>query len=414
MMFGPFERMLAGRYLRARRQEGFVSVIAGFSLLGIALGVATLIIVMSVMSGFRTEFVNKILGINAHVTVSTNGPVQDYAALTDKIAKVPGVVSAVPLVEGQALLTLNGYATGVQVRGLRPEDFIGKPSVSGKLIAGKAEDFGEDRVAIGQRLAERLHLAVGDTITLLSPKLTSTPFGTVPRKGTFEIGMIFNVGVYDVDSGLVMMPLPAAQGFFQTGDGVTEIDVNVADPENSIVAAHVAIFNAVGPQYRVYDWQQSNRAYLNALETEASTMFLILTLIILVAAFNIISSLIMLVKDKGADIAILRTMGATRGMVMRIFFLTGAAIGVVGAATGVLIGVLFVQNIEGIRRVVQAITGTDVFDAALYIFPNIPAKLNWPQVGYIVVIALALSFLFSIIPAWRASRIDPVEALRYE
>jgi lipoprotein-releasing system permease protein len=414
MVFGPFERMLAGRYLRARRQEGFVSVIAGFSLLGIALGVATLIIVMSVMTGFRTEFVSKILGINAHLTVSTYGPLQDYAALSDKIAKVPGVVSATPLVEGQALLTLNGYATGVQVRGLRPEDFIQKPAWSGRLVDGKAADFADDKVAIGIRLAERLGLKVGDTITVLSPKLTSTPFGTMPRKGTFEIGMIFNVGIYDVDSGLIIMPLPAAQGFFQTGDGVTEIDVYVADPENSIVAEHVAVFNAADQKYRVIDWQQTNGTYLNALKTEASTMFLILTLIILVAAFNIISSLIMLVKDKGADIAILRTMGATRGMIMRIFFLTGAAIGVVGAATGVLIGVLFVDNIEGIRHLVQAITGTDVFDAALYIFPNIPAKLDWTQVGTIVAIALALSFLFSIIPAWRASRIDPVEALRYE
>ena len=264
-------------------------------------------------------------------------------------------------------------------------------------------------------MPERLGLKVGDTITLLSPKLTSTPFGTMPRKGTFEIGMIFNVGIYDVDSGLIMMPLPAAQGFFQTGDGVTEIDVYVADPENSIVAEHVAVFNAAGGKYRVIDWQQTNGTYLNALKTEASTMFLILTLIILVAAFNIISSLIMLVKDKGADIAILRTMGATRGMIqLRIFFLTGAAIGVVGAATGVLIGVLFVTNIERVRHLVQAITGTDVFDAALYIFPNIPAKLDWVQVGYIVVVALVLSFLFSIIPAWRASRVDPVEALRYE
>ncbi len=414
MVFGPFERMLAGRYLRATRQEGFVSVIAGFSLLGIALGVATLIIVMSVMTGFRTEFVGKILGINAHLTVSTYGPLQDYAAISEKVAKVPGVVSATPLVEGQALLTLNGYATGVQVRGLRPEDFIQKPAWAGHLVDGKAADFADDKVAIGVRLAERLGLKVGDTITLLSPKLTSTPFGTMPRKGTFEVGMIFNVGVYDVDSGLIIMPLPAAQGFFQTGDGVTEIDVYVADPENSIVAEHVAVFNAAGGKYRVIDWQQTNGTYLNALKTEASTMFLILTLIILVAAFNIISSLIMLVKDKGADIAILRTMGATRGMIMRVFFLTGAAIGVVGAATGVLIGVLFVDNIERIRHVVQAMTGTDVFDAALYVFPNIPAKLDWTQVGYIVVIALALSFLFSIIPAWRASRIDPVEALRYE
>ncbi len=414
MVFGPFERMLAGRYLRAQRQEGFVSVIAGFSLLGIALGVATLIIVMSVMTGFRTEFVDKILGINAHITVSTYGPLQDYAAVSAQVAKVPGVVSATPLVEGQALLTLNGYATGVQVRGLRPEDFVDKPAWSGHLTDGKAADFADDKVAIGARLAERLGLKVGDTITLLSPKLTSTPFGTMPRKGTFEIGMIFNVGIYDVDSGLIIMPLPAAQGFFQTGDGVTEVDVYVRDPENSIVAEHVAVFNATGGKYRVIDWQQSNGAYLNALKTEASTMFLILTLIILVAAFNIISSLIMLVKDKGADIAILRTMGATRGMIMRIFFLTGAAIGVVGAATGVLIGVLFVDNIEHIRHAVEAITGTNVFDPVLYVFPNIPAKLDWAQVGYTVVIALTLSFLFSIIPAWRASRIDPVEALRYE
>jgi lipoprotein-releasing system permease protein len=414
MVFGPFERMLAGRYLRARRQEGFVSVIAGFSLLGIGLGVATLIIVMSVMTGFRTEFVGKILGINAHLTVSTYGPLQDYAALSDKIAKVPGVVSATPLVEGQALLTLNGYATGVQVRGLRPEDFIQKPAWSGHLVAGKAADFADDKVAIGVRLAERLGLKVGDTITVLSPKLTSTPFGTMPRKGTFEIGMIFNVGIYDVDSGLIMMPLPAAQGFFQTGDGVTEIDVYVADPENSIVAEHVAVFNAAEGKYRVIDWQQTNGTYLTALKTEASTMFLILTLIILVAAFNIISSLIMLVKDKGADIAILRTMGATRGMIMRIFFMTGAAIGVLGAALGVLIGVLFVKNIDHIRDAVQWVTGADPFNPELYIFPNIPAKLDWFQIDYIVLIALTLSFLFSIIPAWRASRIDPVEALRYE
>jgi lipoprotein-releasing system permease protein len=414
MIFGAFERLLAGRYLRARRQEGFVSVIAGFSLLGIALGVATLIIVMSVMTGFRTEFVTKILGLNAHITVSTYGPIQDYEALAAKLRQVPRITEVTPLVEGQALLTQNGYATGLQVRGLKPADFIAKPALAGHLYGGKPEDFGEDRVAVGLRLAERLHLAVGDTITLISPKMSSTPFGGMLRKASFQVGLVFKAGIYEVDSGLIFMPMEAAQNFFQTGDGVTELDLNIADPEIGLGAADRAIAQIAGPQFRVYDWQQSNATYLNALDTERVTMFIILTLIILVAAFNIISSLIMLVKDKGADIAILRTMGATRGMIMRVFFLTGAAIGVVGAASGVILGVAFVTNIERLRHLVQAITGTDVFDEALYVFPEIPAKLNWGQVGTIVAIALALSFLASIVPAWRASRVDPVEALRYE
>lgn len=414
MPFGAFERLLAGRYLRARRQEGFVSVIAGFSLLGIGLGVATLIIVMSVMGGFRVEFVRKILGLNAHITVSTFGPIQEYDRVAGMVRKIPGVVGVTPIVEGQALLTLNGYATGLQVEGLRPEDWASKQALVSHLSAGKAADFGDDKVAIGLRLAERFHLSVGDSIVLLSPRLTSTPFGSVPRKGTFEIGAIFNVGMFEADSSLVIMPMEAAQGFFQTGNGVTELNVYVQDAEAETARAHDGIARALGPEYRVIDWQQANFLYLNALDTERGVMFIILTLIILVAAFNIISSLIMLVKDKTADIAILRTMGATRGMIMRIFFMAGAAIGVIGAASGVLIGVLFVQNIESLRRTIQSITGTDLFNAALYIFDNIPAQLDWGQVVIIVVIALTLTFLASIIPAWRASRVDPVEALRYE
>ncbi len=414
MIFGAFERLLAGRYLRARRQEGFVSVIAGFSLLGIALGVATLIIVMSVMGGFRTEFVSRILGLNAHITVSTYGPIQDYAAVAAKIRQVEQVASVTPMVEGQALLTLNGYATGLQVRGMAPDDFRARPAFTSKVIDGKADDFADDKIAIGVRLAERLRLRIGDSITLISPKLANTPFGGMLRKATYQIGLIYNVGIFDADSSLVMMPLDAAQSFFQTGDGVTELDVDVTNPESDTRAAHAAIAAAVGPEFRVIDWQQANLLYLNALDTERSVMFIILTLIILVAAFNIISSLIMLVKDKGADIAILRTMGATRGMIMRIFFMAGAAIGVVGAAAGVAIGVLFVDNIENIRETLQRITGTDLFSAALYIFDTIPAKLDWGQVVVIVAMALILSFLASIIPAWRASRVDPVEALRYE
>jgi lipoprotein-releasing system permease protein len=414
MIFGAFERLLAVRYLRASRQEGFVSIIAGFSLLGMALGVGALIVVMSVMGGFRTEYVSKILGLNPHITVSTDGPIQDFEAVRAKIKAVPGVTEARPVVEGQTLLTLNGYATGLIVRGFTPEDFRAQHAYSDHLVAGKPEDFADDTVAIGLDLAARLHLKVGDSIVLLSPKLASTPFGPMVHKGTFTVGLVFNPGESQFSGSVLLMPLEAAQAFFQTGDGVTEIDVNIAEPETGILAADRAIYNAVGPGFRVIDWQQSNGMFLTALDTEKSTMFLILTIIILVAAFNIITSLVMMVKEKNADIAILRTMGATRGMIMRIFFLAGATIGTVGAASGVILAVLFVRYIETLRHWIQDLTGRDLFPSGLYLFSQIPAKIDWAQVGYTVVVALGLSFLFSIFPAWRASRVDPVEALRYE
>jgi lipoprotein-releasing system permease protein len=414
MIFGPFERMLAGRYLRATRQEGFVSVIALFSLLGMTLGVGTLIVVMSVMGGFRTEYVSKILGLKPHIEIMTSGPLKDYEDVRATVKKLPGVIEVTPVVEGQALLTLNGYATGLAVVGMTAEDFKAKRAYSGHIVDGKADEFGDDRVAIGKELATRLGLRVGDPITMLSPKLMSTPVGTIPRKGTFTVGIIFDPGLSLFSSGLVLMPLEAAQTFFQTEDGVTEVGVNIADPENDIARAHVAIYQALGGRDRVIDWTQENQLYLNTLDTEKSTMFLILTMIILVAAFNIISSLIMLVKDKTSDIAILRTMGATRGMVMRIFFLAGASIGVIGSFSGVVLSVLFVRYIESVRHLLQRLTGRDLFPPELYLFSQIPAKIDWLQIFYVVVMALTLSFFFSIIPAWRASRVDPVEALRYE
>jgi lipoprotein-releasing system permease protein len=414
MIFGPFERLLAGRYLRARRAEGWVSIIAFFSLAGMTLGVGTLIVVMSVMGGFRTEFVSKMLGLKPHIEIMGQGPLQDYEDVRAKVKAIPGVVEVTPIVEGQALLTLNGYATGLYINGLTAEDFKAKQAYSGHIVSGSADDFADDQVAIGLELAARLGLKVGDPITLLSPKLTSTPFGSMPRKGTFTVGIIFDPGLSQFSSGLVLMPLEAAQGFFQTGDGVTEVGVNIADPEKGVTVAHVAIYQALAGRYRVIDWTQENQLYLTTLDTEKSTMFLILTMIILVAAFNIISSLIMLVKDKNADIAILRTMGATRGMIMRIFFMAGASIGALGSAVGVVLAVLFVRYIEDVRHLLQNIFHRDLFPPELYLFSQIPAKIDWTQVAYVVVIALVLSFIFSIIPAWRASRVDPVEALRYE
>jgi lipoprotein-releasing system permease protein len=414
MIFGPFERMLAGRYLRARRSEGFVSVIAFFSLAGMTLGVGTLIVVMSVMGGFRTEFVSKILGLKPHIEIMGQGPVQDYEDVRAAVKKIPGVTEVTPVVEGQALLTLNGYATGLVVKGLTLADFKAQPAYAEHIVSGTADDFADDQVAIGLDLASRLGLKVGDPVTLLSPKLTSTPFGSMPRKGTFTIGVIFDPGLSQFSSGLMLMPLEAAQTFFQTGSGVTEVGVNIAEPEKNIVAAHVAVYQALAGRYRVIDWTQENQLFLNTLDTEKSTMFLILTMIILVAAFNIISSLIMLVKDKNADIAILRTMGATRGMIMRIFFMAGASIGALGSALGVVLAVLFVRYIEDVRHLLQDIFHRDLFPSELYLFSQIPAKVDWIQVAYVVVIALVLSFIFSIIPAWRASRVDPVEALRYE
>jgi len=414
MIFGPFERLLAGRYLRARRAEGFVSVIAFFSLAGMTLGVGTLIVVMSVMGGFRTEYVGKILGLKPHIEIMGQGPVQDYEDVRAAVKKLPGVTEVTPVVEGQALLTLNGYATGLVVKGLTEGDFKAQPAYANHIVAGTADDFADDQVAIGLDLAARLGLKVGDSITLLSPKLTSTPFGTMPRKGTFTVGIIFDPGLSLFSSQLLLMPLEAAQTFFQTGSGVTEVGVNITDPEKDVTAAHVKIYQALGGRYRVIDWTQENQLYLNTLDTEKSTMFLILAMIIVVAAFNIISSMIMLVKDKNADIAILRTMGATRGMIMRIFFMAGAAIGALGSFIGVVLAVLFVRYIEAVRHWLQDLTGRDLFPPELYLFSQIPAKIDWYQVGYTVVIALALSFICSIIPAWRASRVDPVEALRYE
>jgi lipoprotein-releasing system permease protein len=415
MIFSAFERMMAFRYLRARRQEGFISVIAGFSLLGIGLGVATLIVVMAVMNGFRQELFARILGLNGHIHVYNlaMGPLNDYQPIEDRLRALADVTDVSPTVEAQVLLTYQGFASGAMVRGVVPDDFRARPSIAGHVVDGNLADFEGGRVAIGRRMADRLHIQVGDSLTLISPRGSQTAFGVTPRQGVYEIAAIFEVGMYEYDNNFVFMPLDTAQSFFRLGSGVTALEIYVKDPQN-LRALRPAIAAAAGNEVRLLDWQQSNASFVTALQVERNVMFLILTMIILVAAFNIISSLIMLVKDKGRDIAILRTMGASRGSIMRIFFLSGASIGVTGTVSGAALGILFASNIETIRQFIQGLTGTELFSAEIYFLSKLPAVIDWGEVVQVVLMALILSIGATLYPSWRAAKLDPVEALRYE
>jgi lipoprotein-releasing system permease protein len=415
MLFSPFERMVALRYLRPRRKEGFISVIAGFSLLGIALGVATLIIVMSVMNGFRQELLDRILGLNGHLGISAAaGPLSDFDAAAAAVRAIPGVAQVTPIIEGQVLASADGRTSGAVVRGIRPADFRARALLASHIVAGNLDDFkGDDTVVVGDRLAERLGITIGDKITLLSPEGRPTAFGTVPRVKAYTIVAMFDVGMYEYDSTFVYMTLAAAQIYFRVPDAVTSLEVMVKDTDR-LPEIRDDIIRRLDRPLRLLDWQQANASFFNAIEVERNVMFLILTLIIVVAAFNIISSLIMLVKDKGQDIAILRTMGATRGMVMRIFFLSGASVGVAGTLAGLLLGVAFADNIEIIRRWIEHLTGTNLFAAEIYFLSKLPAKVDPAEVAMVVAMGLGLSFLATLYPAWRAARLDPVEALRYE
>jgi len=416
-MFGPFERAVAGRYLRARRGERFVSVIAGFSLVGIALGVATLIIVMSVMGGFQVDLLNRILGFNGHLGVyGAAGPLQDYDAITGRIRTIPGVVSAAPVVDGQVLMSgPRGQSAGGMVRGMKPEDFRNLHAVSDHILAGSLQQFeGDDAIAIGVGLANRFGLRIGDELTLISPQGAATAFGTIPRVRAYRIVAVFQVGMNEYDTSFVFVPLEAAQIFFQQPGQASQIEVSVADPAD-VYEVRMRIAQALsGQPVRIVDWQQNNNSFFAAVKVEQNVMFLILTLIILVAAFNVISSLIMMVKDKTRDIAVLRTIGAGRGAIMRIFLMCGASVGVTGTVVGVLLGVVFCLNIEAIQHAVEEVTGTSVFNPEVYYLTHLPAKLDPHEVLQVVVMALALSLLATLYPSWRAARTDPVEALRHE
>lgn len=415
--FSPFEWLIAGRFLRARRREGFISVSAALSFLGVLLGVAVLIIVMAVMNGFRQELLTKILGVNGHIVVQPVGSdMTDYEAVTERILKVPGVRLAAPLVEGQALASSSFNAGGVLVRGMREADIKNSGLVGTSVQDGTLEGFDTNPrpgVVIGRRLAEQLGLRVGDILTLVSPRGSVTPMGTTPRIKGYPVQAIFEVGMSEYDAVFVYLPLTEAQAYFNRDGNVSAIEVFVDDPDKTD-QLRGPVSEAAGRQVLLVDWRQRNTTFFSALEVERNVMFLILTLVILVAALNIISTLIMMVKEKGKAIAVLRTIGATRGAVMRIFVLVGASIGFLGTIFGVLLGLLVCHYIEEIRQFIAWLTSTELFSPELYFLSRLPAIIDWGETISVVAMALVLSLIATLYPAWRASRLDPVEALRYE
>ena len=417
-MFGPFERMIAGRYLRARKGERFVSIIAIFSLIGIALGVATLIVVTSVMSGFQTELVARVLGVNGHVTVEAPAGkvIEGYDALADRIRAIAGVASVVSVLDGQVLLSTDGGgARGGLVRGMTLKDLRELHPVSDHILSGKLDEFtGDNAIVIGVGLARSYGLRIGDSLTLISPQGAATAFGTIPRVRAYKVAAIFDAGLQEYNTSVVFLPMTAAQVFFQKTGGATGVEIRLVDPQRTEQIAGPLTEALAGRQVFARDWRHANDGIVGVLRVQKDTMFIVLGMIVLVAAFNVVSSLIMLVKDKRADIAVMRTLGASSGAVLRIFLMCGAFVGISGTVIGTVIGVVFCRNIVAVQHFVEDISGGRVFDANVFMLSSLPDKVDWGDVARIVVLGLTLSLLATLYPSWRAARTDPVEALRHE
>jgi lipoprotein-releasing system permease protein len=416
-VFGAFERRVALRYLRARKGERFVSIIAIFSLVGISLGVATLIIVMSVMNGFRQELLGQILGLNGDIGLYGAGhPISRYQDTVNRLQHIPGVISAIPIVQGEVLMTgPQGGAIGGVARGISLQGLGALRTVSRHIIAGSLGAFAGNNIAIGSGVASQLGIGEGGIITLVLPQGSATIIGTIPRIESFHVTAVFQTGMAQYDSGFIFLPIEAAQTLFGVPAGAaTQIQLFVQNPDHdqAIIRAIPAAIPDVPAN--VQDWRDSNNAFFAAVNVERNVMFLILTLIILVAAFNVISSMIMMVKDKTGDIAILRTMGASSGAILRIFLMVGASVGVLGTLIGFVLGTVFCLHIQQIRMFIQGITGTQLFNPTVYYLESLPAKLQWSEVVEVIVMALILSLLATLYPSWRAARTDPIEALRHE
>lgn len=414
--FAAFEWLIAFRYMWPNRKQIFTSVITIISFIGIVIGVWALIVVMSVMNGFRAELLSRILGMNGHIIIQPiDDDFADYARLIPRLDKVEGVKYVLPVVEGQVLAQSDhGAGSGAYVRGLREEDLRHLTLVADNIKLGSLKNFDKgEALAVGSGFAEKLGLAVGDKISLVSPDGDATPFGISPRLKTYTVGAVYEVGMSDYDAGIIFMPLREAQLFFNQEGQVQSLEVFLQNPDN-VDIMRGRLEAALGREAYMTDWRQRNQSFFSTLQVERNVMFIILSLIILVAALNIISGLVMLVKDKGHDIAVLRTIGAKRGAVMRIFMITGATIGVSGTFFGVALGMVTCANLQHIQALISRLSGVDVFNKDIYFLSSLPVKVDSGQTAMVVIMALALSFLATLAPAWYASRLDPVEALRYE
>lgn len=414
-MLGKFTAIVASRYFAAKKHEKFVSIISGISLAGITIGVAALIIVMSVMNGFHIELTSNIIGLNGDISITPmSGRIDDYKSVSNTLSKNPYIKRITPLVTGQALVIASSANTGALIKGIDLVDLKNKGEILGNVMGGTFGNYdGNNVVAVGSELAYRLGIYAGSKIKMISPNLISTAFGSMPRSKDFTVVAIFNSGLFEYDAGTILMPIKAAQLFFSFQDGINLIELNIDEPEDAPIRAK-ELQKKLGFELKVASWKDNNLQFLTALEIERVAMFTILSLIMVVAAFNIVSSLFMMVKDKTKDVAILRTIGASRKQIMTIFILNGMMTGFIGTALGVMLGLAISYNIENIRKFLEQLSGTRIFDPAIYFLYSLPSVVRVTDVIIVSSLSIILCFLATLYPSYKASKLNPVEAMRYE